>query len=181
MEQAKSAVDVALDALEKYLLQMVQSAQQGAVVQRAIDDLRCERAELLAVRKALESRLAQMEQVVRRRVNEELRLLRPQLECQVRRERQRLARPNGSRWVVERTLSWLNRFRRLQVRYERRTDIHQAFLTFGRALICWRELMAGEHSAQGDRGVGALSAPWSMVTGRLVTGRWSAGVRRWRD
>ncbi len=41
------------------------------------------------------------------------------------------------RWVVERTLSWLNRFRRLKVRYERRDDIHQAFLIFGCALICW--------------------------------------------
>lgn len=41
------------------------------------------------------------------------------------------------RWVVERTLSWLNRFRRLKVRYERRADIHQAFLTLGCALICW--------------------------------------------
>ena len=42
------------------------------------------------------------------------------------------------RWVVERTLSWLNRFRRLEVRYERRDDIHQAFLELGCALICWR-------------------------------------------
>lgn len=42
------------------------------------------------------------------------------------------------RWVVERTLSWLNRFRRLTVRYERRDDIHQAFLSLGCALICWR-------------------------------------------
>jgi len=42
------------------------------------------------------------------------------------------------RWVVERTLSWLNRYRRLKVRYERREDIHQAFLKFGSALICWR-------------------------------------------
>lgn len=42
------------------------------------------------------------------------------------------------RWVVERTLAWLNRFRRLKVRYERRADIHQAFLTLGCALICWR-------------------------------------------
>ena len=44
------------------------------------------------------------------------------------------------RWVVERTLSWLNRFRRLKVRYERRADIHQAFLSFGCALICWAAL-----------------------------------------
>ncbi len=42
------------------------------------------------------------------------------------------------RWVVERTLSWLNRFRRLKVRYERRADLHQAFLELGCALICWR-------------------------------------------
>jgi transposase len=40
------------------------------------------------------------------------------------------------RWVVERTLAWLNRYRRLTVRYERRADIHQAFLTLGCALIC---------------------------------------------
>jgi transposase len=42
------------------------------------------------------------------------------------------------RWAVERTLSWVNRFRRLKVRYERRDDIHQAFLDLGCALICWR-------------------------------------------
>jgi IS5 family transposase len=42
------------------------------------------------------------------------------------------------RWVVERTLSWLNRYRRLKVRYERRGDIHQALLDLGCALICWR-------------------------------------------
>jgi len=42
------------------------------------------------------------------------------------------------RWVVERTLSWLNRYRRLKVRYERRDDVHQAFLELGCALICWR-------------------------------------------
>jgi transposase len=41
------------------------------------------------------------------------------------------------RWVVERTLSWLNRYRRLKVRYERRADIHQAFLDLGCTLICW--------------------------------------------
>jgi transposase len=41
------------------------------------------------------------------------------------------------RWVVERTMSWLNRCRRLKVRYERRADIHQAFLTVGCALIVW--------------------------------------------
>jgi len=41
------------------------------------------------------------------------------------------------RWVVERTLSWLNRKRRLKIRYERRADVHLAFLVLGCALICW--------------------------------------------
>jgi transposase len=40
------------------------------------------------------------------------------------------------RWVVERTLAWLARFRRLVVRYERRADIHLAFTTLGCALVC---------------------------------------------
>lgn len=41
------------------------------------------------------------------------------------------------RWVVERTLAWLAKFRRLKVRYERRADVHQAFLDLGCALICF--------------------------------------------
>jgi len=47
------------------------------------------------------------------------------------------------RWVVERTLAWLNRYRRLTVRYERRADIHQALLTLGCALICFHTLQKG--------------------------------------
>jgi transposase len=39
------------------------------------------------------------------------------------------------RWVVERTFAWLNQFRRLRVRYEKRADIHEAFLSLGCALI----------------------------------------------
>lgn len=35
------------------------------------------------------------------------------------------------RWVVERNLSWLNRYRRLKVRHERRADVHQALLELG--------------------------------------------------
>jgi transposase len=65
----------------------------------------------------------------------------PRCRCALRsrgiESRERLGR---YRWVVERTLSWLNRFRRLKVRYERRADIHQAFLSLGCALICWRAL-----------------------------------------
>jgi len=44
------------------------------------------------------------------------------------------------RWVVERTFAWLNQFRRLRVRYEKQADIHEAFLSLGCALICWRFL-----------------------------------------
>ncbi len=50
---------------------------------------------------------------------------------------QRLGR---HRWVVERTLAWLSRYRRLTIRYERCVDIHQAFLTLGCALICFNHL-----------------------------------------
>jgi len=56
--------------------------------------------------------------------------------------------PHGSglgvaRWVVERTLAWLHRFRRLSVRYERRPEIHQALLSLGCALICYTTLQQG--------------------------------------
>ncbi len=44
------------------------------------------------------------------------------------------------RWVVERTFAWLNQFRRLRARYEKRADIHTAFLSLGCILICWRRL-----------------------------------------
>lgn len=44
------------------------------------------------------------------------------------------------RWVVERTFAWLNRFRRLTVRYEQRANVHQAFLSLSCALICWQAL-----------------------------------------
>jgi hypothetical protein len=44
--------------------------------------------------------------------------------------------------VVERTLSWIARFRRLVVRYERRDDIHLAFLVLACAAICFRFLQS---------------------------------------
>jgi transposase len=42
--------------------------------------------------------------------------------------------------VVERTFAWLDQFRRLRVRYDRRVDIHEAFLSLGCTLICWQAL-----------------------------------------
>ena len=44
------------------------------------------------------------------------------------------------RWVVERTLSWVSRFRRLAVRYERRADIHLGLTGLACAMICWKRL-----------------------------------------
>jgi transposase len=46
------------------------------------------------------------------------------------------------RWVVERTFAWLNQFRRLRIRYEKRADIHEAFLALACALLCWNVLDA---------------------------------------
>jgi hypothetical protein len=41
------------------------------------------------------------------------------------------------RWMVERTLAWLMRYRRPLVRYERRANIHEeAVCAFRRVLIC---------------------------------------------
>ena len=52
---------------------------------------------------------------------------------------------NGSglgryRWVVERTFAWLHNFKRLLVRYDRRADMHEAFLALGCCLVCFRRL-----------------------------------------
>lgn len=44
------------------------------------------------------------------------------------------------RWVVERTLAWFSKYRRLTIRYERRDDIHEAFLSLGCSLICLNHL-----------------------------------------
>ena len=53
---------------------------------------------------------------------------------------------NGSglgkfRYVVEAAFDWLFNQRRLRVRYEKRDDIHQAFLIIGCFLICWRRII----------------------------------------
>lgn len=42
------------------------------------------------------------------------------------------------RWVVERTHSWLNRFRRLLIRWEKRLDNYLAMLHFACAWITYR-------------------------------------------
>lgn len=47
-------------------------------------------------------------------------------------------RYRARRWVVERSHSWLNRFRRILTRWEKRLDRYQAFLHFACAIIVWR-------------------------------------------
>ena len=42
------------------------------------------------------------------------------------------------RWVVERTHSWLNRFRRILTRWEKRADTYLAILHLACGLITWR-------------------------------------------
>jgi len=41
---------------------------------------------------------------------------------------------------LEHTLAWLSKYRRLTIRYERRDDIHEAFLHLGCSLICFNYL-----------------------------------------
>lgn len=56
--------------------------------------------------------------------------------------RHRAVRPSGRhRWVVERTVSWLNGCRRLHRRYERTAEHFLAFVGIASALICYRRLI----------------------------------------
>jgi len=41
---------------------------------------------------------------------------------------------------IERTFAWLNQFRRLRLRYEKRADMHKALLSLACTLICWNFL-----------------------------------------
>jgi transposase len=45
------------------------------------------------------------------------------------------------RWVVERTQSWLNRFRKLLVRFEKKATSHEALLELACALIVFRQVI----------------------------------------
>jgi putative transposase len=44
------------------------------------------------------------------------------------------------RWVVERLHSWMNRFRRILVRWEKRPDTYIAMLHIALGIICWRAI-----------------------------------------
>jgi len=62
----------------------------------------------------------------------------------------RRGQPHGSglgifRYVVEQTHALLHQFRRLRTRFDKRDDIHEAFMDLGCSMICWRRL----HSSSG--------------------------------
>ena len=62
-------------------------------------------------------------------------------------EQEALAREVGfraRRWVVERTHSWLNRFRGLLIRWSKKPENHRALLQLACGLITWR-LATAEH------------------------------------
>jgi hypothetical protein len=44
------------------------------------------------------------------------------------------------RYVVEQTIAAVHHNRRLKLRYEKRADIHQAFLTIACIKVCWYRL-----------------------------------------
>jgi len=60
----------------------------------------------------------------------------PRRRNQRRRGRKPDLTPYRSRWIVERTFSWLGHFRRLVVRYERSVEVYQAFTILAFILVC---------------------------------------------
>jgi putative transposase len=50
----------------------------------------------------------------------------------------RKAKQRARRWVVERTHSWMNNYRKLRVRYEKKAANFEALLPLAIAIICWR-------------------------------------------
>ncbi len=46
----------------------------------------------------------------------------------------------AKRWVVERTASWHNRFRKLLIRYEKKEDNYKALVEFANCLIVYRAI-----------------------------------------
>jgi len=53
--------------------------------------------------------------------------------------KKRNPRYRAKRWVVERTHSWLNRYRKLLVRFEKSVDGYEGLLEIACALIVFRQ------------------------------------------
>jgi transposase len=56
------------------------------------------------------------------------------------RDLKRRAHARARRWVVGRTHSWLNRFRRILVRWEKKAQTYLAMLHLALGVITWRAL-----------------------------------------
>jgi len=85
--------------------------------------------------------------------------------------------------VVERSLAWLVGYRRLQVRYERRSDVLVGFLCLACALICLKTLnqpKVQNVSKQAERVVaqGAVVASAAVRKGRRM-GSTAAACMAW--
>jgi transposase len=50
-------------------------------------------------------------------------------------------RKKARRWVVERTASWLNQFRKIRIRYEKLDVSHMGLLNLCCAMITWRQVI----------------------------------------
>ncbi|WOP38588.1 hypothetical protein RKE32_34845 [Streptomyces sp. Li-HN-5-13] len=55
------------------------------------------------------------------------------------------------RYIVEQTFALLHQFKRLAVRWERRTELHDAFVSLACSLICRRPLKKVRSSSKGQR------------------------------
>jgi putative transposase len=55
----------------------------------------------------------------------------------------RHARAKARRWVVERTHSWLNRFRSILIRWAKKPANYLSLLHFVFGIVCWRYALAG--------------------------------------
>jgi transposase len=53
-------------------------------------------------------------------------------------DEKRAAGARARRWVVERVHSWMNRFRRLLIRWEKKSSTYLAMVHFALGIICWR-------------------------------------------
>ena len=65
---------------------------------------------------------------------------RPQIKQRREEAKAKLTVPGykARRWVVERTHSWLNRYRKVLVSFEKTEESYVALLTLAAAMICWR-------------------------------------------
>lgn len=54
---------------------------------------------------------------------------------------QTIAQYYRTRWIVERTISWLSWYRRIITRWERKDEVYEAFLTIACIMICLKRVL----------------------------------------